>query len=159
MRLIALCAAVSGMFLTACASNPEATGDFSRVDSNHDGYVSLNEWKISGGRELAFMAADKDHQGRINEQGYYEAQRLNNSAGADAESARQASDQQITNDIRSALNGRRDINGYAVRVETYQGNVQLSGSVRTDKEKRAVEDAARSVAGAHQVFNSIIIQN
>lgn len=159
MRLIVLCAAVSGMFLTACAGNPEAPGDFARADSNRDGYVSLNEWKISGGRELAFMAADKDHKGRLSEQGFYEAQRLNASAGADAESARQASDQQITNDIRTALTGRRDVNGYAVRVETYQGNVQLSGSVRTDKEKRTVEDVARSVAGARQVFNTIIIQN
>lgn len=159
MRLTALCAAVSGLFLTACASNPEVPGDFSRADSNRDGYVSLNEWKISGGRELAFMAVDKDRKGRLNELGFYEAQRLNVSVGADAEAARQASDQQVTNDIRNALNGRRDINGYAVRVETYQGNVQLSGSVRTDKEKRSVEDVARGVAGARQVFNTITIQN
>lgn len=159
MRLIALCAAVSGLLLSACASKPEAPGDFARADSNRDGYVSLNEWKISGGRDMAFMAVDKDRKGRLSEQGFYEAQRLGASAGADAEAARQASDELISSEIRNALSGRRDVNGYAVRVEAYQGNVQLSGTVRTDKEKRAVEDIARGVRGARQVFNTIIIQN
>lgn len=159
MRLIILCAAVSSFFLSACASNPEVPGEFGRADSNKDGYVSTNEWQASGGRELAFMAVDRDRKGRLNEQGFYEAKRLNASVGADAEAARQASDQQVSNDVRDALSKRRDINVHAVRVETYQGNVQLSGVVRTDREKRVIEDVARGAAGSRQVFNTIIIQN
>lgn len=159
MHLKACLAGVAGLFLTACASTPEAPGDFARADSNHDGYVSLNEWKLAGGRELAFLAADRQHAGKIDEAGFYEAQRLNNVAGADAESARQAGDAQLTQGVKAALAARRDINGYAIRVETYQGNVQLSGAVRSDREKRAAEDTASSVPGVRQVFNSIVIQN
>ncbi len=159
MYIKACLAGVASILLTACASAPEAPGDFARADSNRDGYVSLNEWRQSGGRELAFMAADKQKKGRLDETSFYEAQRLERSAGADAESARQAGDAQITQDIRTALGSRRDINGYAIRVETYQGTVQLSGSVRSDREKRAAEDIATSVRGVRQVFNSIIIQN
>ncbi|MCC2636604.1 MAG: hypothetical protein K0Q68_323 [Moraxellaceae bacterium] len=159
MRIKACLAGVAGLFLTACAATPEAPGDFARADSNGDGHVSLNEWKQSGGRELAFLAADTQKKGRLDESAFYAAQRLDRTAGADAESARQAGDAQITQDIRAALGARREINGHAIRVETYQGTVQLSGSVRSDREKRAAEDTAASVRGVRQVFNSIVIQN
>lgn len=159
MRMTACWAAIAGLLLTACASRPEAPGDFARADSNRDGYVSLNEWKLSGGRELAFMAADKQKKGRLDENGFYEAQRLGASAAGDAEAARAAGDAQITQDVKAALNAQRDINGYAIRVETYQGTVQLSGAVRSDREKRTAEDIANSVRGVRQVFNSIVIQN
>lgn len=159
MRLTVCLAGLAGLLLTACASTPEAPGDFARTDSNHDGYVSLNEWKLAGGRELAFMAIDKDRRGRLDEAGFYEARRLDRSAGADSEAARQAGDAQITQAVRSALGTQRDLNGYAVRVETYQGNVQLSGAVRSAREKQAVEDVAAGVTGVRQVFNSLVIQN
>lgn len=152
-------AGFAGLLLTACAAAPEAPGDFARADTNHDDYVSLNEWKQSGRPELAFIAVDKQEKGRLDEKGFNEAQRLGNSAGADAEAARQAGDGLITQNVKAALAARRDINGYAVRVETYQGNLQLSGAVRSDREKRAVEDVAASVGGVRQVFNSIVIQN
>lgn len=159
MRYHACLAGLAGLFLTACASTPEAPGDFARADGNGDGYVSLNEWKQSGGRDLAFMAADKGRSGRLDQAGFYEAQRLDRSAGADAEAARQAGDAGIAAGVRSALAARRDLNGHAIRVETYNGNVQLSGSVRSEREKRAAEDVAAGVPGVRQVFNSIIIQN
>jgi hypothetical protein len=159
MQIKAFLAGVASLLLSACAANPEAPGDFARADSNSDGYVSFNEWKQSGGRELAFLAADKQKKGRLNESAFIEAQRLDRTAGADAESARQASDAQITQEIRAALAGRRDINGYAIRVETYQGNVQLSGNVRSAREKAAAEEMAAAARGVRQVFNSIVIQN
>ena len=156
-KIFLACAA--GFLLAACASHPEAPGDFARADSDHDGYVSLNEWKQAGGNELAFLAADNNKKGKLDETAFYQAQRLDRTAGADTDAARKVNDTQITQDIHTALNARRDINGYAIHIEVYQGNVQLSGSVRSDREKRTAEDIANSVQGVQQVFNSIIIQN
>lgn len=150
---------VGALLLCACASRPESPGDFARADSNRDEYVSLNEWRLWGGHELAFLAADKQQKGRLDKSGFYAAQRLNAAAGADAEASRQAGDGQISQSVRSALGARRDINGHAIRTEVYLGNVQLSGSVRSSREKQVAEDIARSVSGVRQVFNSIVIQN
>ncbi len=67
-------------------------------------------------------------------------------------------DVQISQAVRSAFAADRDLNGWAIRVETYQGNVQLSGTVRSEKEKLRAQDIAAGVSGVNQVFNTITIK-
>lgn len=147
------------LFLGACTSNPSAPSPFAQADVNHDGYVSLDEWRAMGGLELAFLAADQTHRGKLNESEFNDARRLNAGAQSDAQSAQKISDAQITAAVQQALAARRDINAWAIRVETYQGAVQLSGTVRSLAEKQAAESVARSAAGTQQVFNNITLQN
>lgn len=145
--------------LTACAhQRPEATGAFGRADTNGDRKISLNEWQLNGGKDAAFLAIDTERKGSLNESQFYEAQRLNDTTVQGTESQRQAVDAQITQAVRNALAADRDLSGWAIRVETYQGNVQLSGTVRSDKEKLRAQDIAAGVSGVKQVFNSITIK-
>lgn len=44
-----------------------------------------------------------------------------------------------------------------VHVETFQGNVQLSGFVSTDAQKSAAEKIARQTPGVQQVINSLTL--
>lgn len=50
------------------------------------------------------------------------------------------------------------INLANIKVETFKGNVQLSGFTKTEQEKQGSEDIAKSVSGVKQVFNEILIK-
>jgi hyperosmotically inducible protein len=150
--------ALAATALAGCAT-PSGNGPFNQADLDHDGYVSLNEWRASGGQDLAFVTVDRKHRGRLTESEFNEARLLNAGAQADALAAQQAYDSQLTQAVKAALVGQRNINGWAIRVETYQGNVQLSGTLRTPAEKQQAEEIARAVAGVRQVFNSIVLRD
>jgi hyperosmotically inducible protein len=45
-----------------------------------------------------------------------------------------------------------------IKVETFKGNVQLSGFTKTEQEKQASADIAKSVNGVKGVFNEILIK-
>jgi len=65
----------------------------------------------------------------------------------------------ITQDIRDALTTDKSLanSGAAksVKIVTVNGNVTLSGSVRSDAERSAIDSAARRVAGVLKVENRI----
>ncbi|HQV80502.1 MAG TPA: BON domain-containing protein [Agitococcus sp.] len=145
--------------LTACANQPiEQASDFAQADRNGDGKVSLAEWLNSGGSEPAFLAVDRERKGKLDERQYREAIRMADQTGASTQRQQQMADDDINNRVRDAINNRRDLNAAAVRVETYQRQVTLSGVVRTSQEKSIAEDAARSVSGVANVFNQLVIR-
>ena len=45
--------------------HPRGGRGFDMMDTNHDGFVSLDEWKAAGRREDRFAMIDIDHNGRI----------------------------------------------------------------------------------------------
>jgi osmotically-inducible protein OsmY len=83
------------------------------------------------------------------------------------ESAKTTADQQkqnradieITQKIRQSLTKDKALSTYAknVKVVTQNGNVTLSGPVRSDDEKTSVEKMAIEVAGAGHVKNQLEI--
>lgn len=151
--------AATFLVLTACASKPiEKASDFAQADRNGDSKVSQAEWLNSGGSEAAFLAIDRERKGKLDESQYREAIRMADQTGASAQRQQQMADDDITNRVRDALNNRRDLNAGALRVETYQRQVTLSGVVRTSQEKATAEDTARSVSGVANVFNQLVIR-
>ena len=38
---------------------------FDAMDTNHDGFITLDEWKAAGRREERFAEIDADHDGKI----------------------------------------------------------------------------------------------
>lgn len=157
MRLIPLFVVVP-MFLVACATKPESAGTFAAADTNHDGYVSLNEWQLRGGKDVSFLAVDTERKGRLTEAKFYEALRLAEQSSFDSESQRQAMDGDVSRRVRDALAGTNELNAHAIQVDSYQGVVQLSGTVRTAREKDRAQSIASGVAGVKQVFSSIVVK-
>jgi len=45
--------------------HPRGGRGFDMMDTNHDGFVTLDEWKAAGRREDRFAMIDVDHNGRI----------------------------------------------------------------------------------------------
>ena len=70
-----------------------------------------------------------------------------------------ASDRELTQNIRRALMQDKTLSSYAhnVKIVAQGGQVTLKGPVRTEDEKRTVETKAAEVAGAGHVINQMSV--
>ena len=70
-----------------------------------------------------------------------------------------ASDRELTQNIRRALMQDKTLSSYAhnVKIVAQGGQVTLKGPVRTEDEKRTVETKAAEVAGAGNVTNQMSV--
>ena len=68
-----------------------------------------------------------------------------------------SSDRAITQQIRRAIVKDKALSTYAhnIKIITQNGQVTLSGPVRSDEEKKAIEDVASGVAGVSNVKNQL----
>jgi osmotically-inducible protein OsmY len=71
-----------------------------------------------------------------------------------------ASDRDLMQKIRKSLTDDSSLSTYAhnVKIVAQNGKVTLKGPVRTEEEKRTVEQKATDVAGAGNVVNEITIK-
>jgi hyperosmotically inducible protein len=69
------------------------------------------------------------------------------------------SDRETIKEIRKAITDDKSLSTYAhnVKVISKHGTVTLKGPVRSDEEKKAIEDKAAAVAGASNVKNELTI--
>ena len=83
-------------------------------------------------------------------------QRANGDPTADQQK-NNASDRSITQQIRKAIVKDKTLSTYAhnVKIVTQNGQVTLSGPVRSEEEKKAIADAASGVAGVSNVRNEL----
>ncbi|WP_420383269.1 hypothetical protein [Novosphingobium sp.] len=74
LGLAAMSAHAQQMADPAMPASPARAGDhahggggrgFDAMDANHDGFVTLDEWKAAGRREDRFAQFDANHDGRI----------------------------------------------------------------------------------------------
>ncbi|WP_243375491.1 BON domain-containing protein [Geotalea sp. SG265] len=146
--------------LPACSGVPvQRTAEFEKADTNNDGKIVLAEWIRYGGAEASFVAADVDRKGSLNEAQFRQALRYNDEATGNGTARQQkVMDDQILADVKLGLSQSREINGWNIKTEVYQGNVTLSGAVRTGREKQVAEQIASGVMGVKAVFNQIVIK-
>jgi osmotically-inducible protein OsmY len=67
-------------------------------------------------------------------------------------------DAAITTKVKAALVKDEIVKAREVKVETFKGDVQLSGFVNTAVEKTRAGEVAGSVAGVHKVRNDIVVK-
>lgn len=153
--LVALAAAV---LLNGCSTAQVRTHEFGQADANGDGRVVLVEWLRFGGAEASFIAADNDRKGYLEEAQFRQAVRFNDEATGGSARQQKSLDDQIVTDVRRSLEQSRDVNAWNIKAEVFQGNVTLSGAVRTQREKQSAEQTASAVQGVKAVFNQLIIK-
>ncbi|HEX4782999.1 MAG TPA: BON domain-containing protein [Candidatus Sulfotelmatobacter sp.] len=70
------------------------------------------------------------------------------------------SDRDLTQQIRKAIVGDKNLSTYAhnVKVIAQNGQVTLKGPVRSEEEKRAVEAKAAEVAGEGKVISELTVK-
>lgn len=77
------------------------------------------------------------------------------STGHDQSTGEYLSDAAVTTKVKSALLREDDINSLDIEVETFDGNVQLSGFVDSAWQVAKAEEVAESVSGVKSVINSL----
>jgi osmotically-inducible protein OsmY len=158
-KRICMAALVASSLLTGCSTIPQRTAEFQHADLNGDGRVVVAEWLRFGGAEASFLAADTARKGYLDEQEFRQALRFNDEAtGNGAARRQQVYDQQIAEDVKRALEQSREVNSWNLKVEVFQGEVTLSGPVRTLRQKQAAEQLAAQVTGVTNVFNQLAIR-
>jgi len=66
-----------------------------------------------------------------------------------------ARDATITTKIKSKLTADPEVNPFTIDVDTVNGVVTLSGTVRTEEQRQEAEDLARGTEGVKEVVNSL----
>ena len=71
----------------------------------------------------------------------------------------QLDDSAITAKVKSQLLADPQVSGLQVNVETFKGQVQLSGYVNSPDERTKAEQIARKVEGVKNVSNDLIVKS
>ena len=88
-------------------------------------------------------------------------QRDRNAAEPTADSqAENPADRELAAAIRKSITDDKSLSTYAhnIKVISQNGMVTLKGPVRTDAEKKTIEDTARKMAGASKVKSEITVE-
>jgi osmotically-inducible protein OsmY len=120
------------------------------------GRIVLAGVMLSGGAALApaqDASTTKSDNTKTNKQ-----DRDANTATADKQKNNKP-DRELTRDIRRAITSDKTLSTYAhnVKVVTQNGTVTLRGPVRSEDEKRTIEQKAVEVAGASNVKNELTV--
>lgn len=140
---------------TAMAADPAShNAKFISLDKNRDGFLSKDE--VAGIRdyEKPFNDADDNRDGRLSQDEFVKAEAMHDRARA----ADLAKDSVITAKVKAALLKARELKSLDVSVETYKGQVLLSGFVRNaDQRDRAIK-VASSVEGVTTVKDGLVVR-
>lgn len=142
---------IAASLVVSATAFAQPAADFAALDRNGDGYLSRLE--VAAAPEIAKRFAqfdiDKDRRLSLSE---YLAARANNEERARVDSA-------LTARVKAALTAERSIFSSAISVETYEGQVMLSGFVpAADMASRAGRISA-GVNGVRSVHNNLLVKN
>lgn len=148
---LALAGALGGT--GAAVANP-VMPNFKAADRNGDGSVSLQEFMAVGGLAEAFNEGDADGDKQLNSDEYTKAVANNDRM----KTGKYVDDAWITAKVKALLVQDEGVRGLEVKVETYKGNVQLSGWVSHPTQIAQAERIARSVDGVKGVRNDLQVK-
>jgi hyperosmotically inducible protein len=130
--------------------NNASTSGFKQLDKDGNGTISPAE--AAADKEIAkrFKAFDANKDGKLQEEEYLQAGNDN--------SKRVLADTAITTKIKGELLLAKGLPSTAISVETYEGQVQLSGFVDKKEQVAAAGKVAASVSGVKKVHNGLRVK-
>lgn len=130
------------------------TEAFKVLDTDNSGTLSKSELKREKIFHRKFAAADKNHDGTLDQQEYTDFR-----AQAEQKTMKRvASDSVITSKVKAKLLGDEGLKSLKVSVETHQGVVLLSGFVATEAQIKDAEKIAADTEGVKSVKNSLVLK-
>lgn len=134
---------------------PVASGNqkFVQLDANRDGFLSREEVKGIEHHARFFPEADENRDGKLSGDEFIKFQSLQDRAYA----GRVAVDSAITAKVKAALLKEQQLKAFDVSVETYRGEVLLSGFVKDDAQRKVALQVASKVGGVTGVKDGLAI--
>ena len=128
---------------------------FIELDVNADRLLSQDEVKHIRGYAGPFKEADANRDGKLDEHEFLKAESLHDRAYA----GRVANDSAITAKVKAALLREPQLKSLDVSVETYRGEVLLSGFVKDERQRAQAVKAASTIAGVSGVKDALVVRN
>lgn len=128
---------------------------FIELDADRDGYLSQGEVRSIRGYAGPFNEADANRDGKLDASEFVKAESLHDRAYA----GRVANDSAITAKVKAALLREPALKSLDVSVETFMGEVLLSGFVKDESQRTRAVKAASTVAGVAGVKDSLAVRN
>lgn len=127
-------------------------GKFGRYDANRDGMLSRQELRTVPHYEKSFAQADEDRNGSLSRDEFLKAEAI-----YDREQATGlVSDSVITTKVKASM--VKEFKNLKVSVETYRGNVLLSGFVDNEAQIQKAVQVASSIQGVQSVKNGLAVK-
>ena len=143
MKLL-LFGALCGMALGCNQSNPPASSATSTTES---------ETRITANRPTTTEPVDRTNTG-VN------VRDRDSAAKTPIDQNENQADIDITAEIRKrVVEKKMSVNAHNVKIITQDGMVTLRGPVKTEEEKRTIEQIALTAAGANKVDNQLEVNN
>ena len=136
-------------------SQAPMTAEFKKLDANSNALLTQAE---AGNDKLfttsAFAKADIDNDGTLNQEEY-----ANYKSGAQQVVVKRvASDSLITSTAKAELLAEKGLKSFKISVETYKGEVILSGFVDNEAAKMQAEAVVAKIDGVKSVKNSLVVK-
>jgi len=128
---------------------------FVQLDVNRDGYLSQDEVRSIRGYAGPFNEADVNRDSKLDAGEFVKAESLHDRAYA----GRVANDSAITAKVKAALLREPELKSLDVSVETFKGEVLLSGFVKDESQRARAVKAASTIAGVAGVKDSLAVRN
>lgn len=128
---------------------------FIQLDANADGLLSQDEVKQIRGYSGPFKEADANRDGKLDQAEFVKAESLHDRAYA----GRVANDSTITAKVKAALLREPQLDSLDVSVETYRGEVLLSGFVKNQTQRSKALKTASAIAGVTGVKDALVVRN
>ena len=150
----ALCAAPLAM----AAEDAPGSGNakFQMLDKNKDGFLSRDEVRgIRGDYGKAFDQADENKDGKLDPNEFLKAEAIHERMVT----GKYVDDSVITAKVKAALLKEPQLKSMDVSVETYHGEVLLSGFVRDETQRDKAKKVATSISGVTSVKDAMVVRN
>ena len=127
---------------------------FIQLDANRDGFLSKDEVRNIEHHARFFPEADDNRDGRLDSTEFIKFQSLQERAFA----GRVAVDSAITAKVKAALLREQQLKSLDVSVETYRGEVLLSGFIKDEAQRKKALQVASAVSGVTGVKDGLAVR-
>ena len=129
---------------------------FQSLDKNKDGFLTKDEVRgIRGDYDKAFDQADDNKDGKLDPGEFLKAEAIHDRMVAGT----YVDDSVITAKVKAALVKEPQLKSMDVSVETYRGEVLLSGFVRNETQRDKAKKVATKISGVTSVKDAMVVRN
>lgn len=161
-RVVTVALATSAALLAAPLA--AASGDLSKpanakfqmLDKNKDGFLTRDEVRgIRGDYGRAFDQADENKDGKLDPGEFLKAEAIHERMVTGT----YVDDSVITAKVKAALLKEPRLKSMDVSVETYRGEVLLSGFVHDESQRAKAKNVATQISGVASVKDAMVVRN